>query len=278
MTDRDLSATNSFFKLGGAIAVLALLAAFSLRPAAAEQADNYFQVIYDVTPKAASGYKPDFGYAVFIRYGGKQILFDTGTDPKIFAANAEAAGIDLAALDAVIVSHNHHDHVGGMGVIRAARPDLKIFAPPHQKFDGGPLQRLNRSIEIAPNLFVIATQNDKASFGVKDELSVLIKTDEGPYLITGCSHTGLPVIIDEATEVAGRELFFYTGGSGLKFRKAGDAKQEAEAVKSRKVAHASPGHCSVDHDALQTYQETFESDYIGSKLGERIPLSPPKEG
>jgi len=276
MRNQVHSGTRRPAKLLAGLITLALSAMLLIKPVAAEQTDNFFQVIYDVTPKAEEGYKPDFGYAVFIRYGGKQILFDTGTDPKIFAANAKKAGIDLEALDAVIVSHNHHDHIGGLGVIRGAQPNLKIFAPPEQDFDGGPLQRLNGSIEIAPNLFVISTHNDKATFGVKDELSVLIKTDEGPYLITGCSHTGLPTIIDKATEIAGRDLFFYTGGSGLKFRKPGDAKPEAQAVKSRKVAHASPGHCSVDHNALQTYQETFEGDYVASKLGERVALTPPK--
>ena len=96
--------------LSGLMAI-ALSAMLWPHPGNAEQADNYFQVIYDITPKSEEGYKPDFGYAVFIRYGGKQVLFDTGTDPKIFAENAKKAGIDLEALDAVVVSHNHHDHV-----------------------------------------------------------------------------------------------------------------------------------------------------------------------
>jgi 7,8-dihydropterin-6-yl-methyl-4-(beta-D-ribofuranosyl)aminobenzene 5'-phosphate synthase len=38
----------------------------------------------------------DWGYAAFVEYGGKRILFDTGNNPDILAQNAKAKGIDLS--------------------------------------------------------------------------------------------------------------------------------------------------------------------------------------
>ena len=75
---------------------------------------------------------------VVVRSGGQTILIDAGLglDPDLNLPRAgqlikrlEAAGIDLASVTDVVLTHMHMDHVGGLlvdGVKERLRPDLRI--------------------------------------------------------------------------------------------------------------------------------------------------------
>jgi 7,8-dihydropterin-6-yl-methyl-4-(beta-D-ribofuranosyl)aminobenzene 5'-phosphate synthase len=85
-------------------------------------------VLYDAFGKSFT-MQTDWGYAAFIEYGGKRILFDTGNNSDILARNAKAKGIDLSKLDFVVMSHRHGDHLGGMAYLLSVNPKVKIYAP-----------------------------------------------------------------------------------------------------------------------------------------------------
>ncbi len=75
---------------------------------------------------------------VVVRSGGRTILIDAGlgADPDLhlpqagrLAQRLEAAGIDLASVTDVVLTHMHMDHIGGLlidGVKEQLRPDLRI--------------------------------------------------------------------------------------------------------------------------------------------------------
>ena len=54
----------------------------------------------------------EHGLSYYIEYNGKRLLFDCGSGPHS-QDNAHRLGIDLADLDAVILSHSHYDHAAG---------------------------------------------------------------------------------------------------------------------------------------------------------------------
>jgi 7,8-dihydropterin-6-yl-methyl-4-(beta-D-ribofuranosyl)aminobenzene 5'-phosphate synthase len=62
----------------------------------------------------------------------RRYLLDFGFTPDVYANNLEILKIDLAQVDALIISHGHYDHVGGlMGFLEAQRPkmrkDLRLY-------------------------------------------------------------------------------------------------------------------------------------------------------
>jgi glyoxylase-like metal-dependent hydrolase (beta-lactamase superfamily II) len=75
--------------------------------------------------------------AVVVRSGGRTILIDSGLGVEVpdfpragnLVHRLEAAGIDLASVTDVVLTHMHFDHVGGLlvdGVKDRLRPDLRI--------------------------------------------------------------------------------------------------------------------------------------------------------
>ena len=62
---------------------------------------------------AASGCLAEWGLSMLVEADGHKILFDTGT--SICAVhNAQYMGIDLAAVERIVLSHGHYDHAGGL--------------------------------------------------------------------------------------------------------------------------------------------------------------------
>jgi 7,8-dihydropterin-6-yl-methyl-4-(beta-D-ribofuranosyl)aminobenzene 5'-phosphate synthase len=63
------------------------------------------------------------GLSYLVRAGATTLLFDAGlnlrgTDRPALVRNAATLGVDLQALDGVVISHLHADHVGGPGMVR----------------------------------------------------------------------------------------------------------------------------------------------------------------
>jgi glyoxylase-like metal-dependent hydrolase (beta-lactamase superfamily II) len=88
---------------------------------------------------------------VVVRSGGRTILIDAGlgADPDLdlpragrLAMRLEAAGIDLASVTDVVLTHLHMDHIGGLladGVRDRLRPDLRVhLAEAEAKFWASP--------------------------------------------------------------------------------------------------------------------------------------------
>jgi glyoxylase-like metal-dependent hydrolase (beta-lactamase superfamily II) len=107
--------------------------------------------------------------AAVVRSGGRTILIDSGLGEEHpdfaragrWALRLEAAGIDLASVTDVVLTHMHFDHVGGLLVDevkdRLRRPDLPIHASAAEaKFWASP--DFSRSISM-PAWFPVAAQS-----------------------------------------------------------------------------------------------------------------------
>jgi len=71
----------------------------------------------------------EHGLSFWIEYGDKRILFDTGQS-DILVQNAKTLGINLAEVNAIVLSHGHYDHTGGLSTILDIAPKAKIYLHP----------------------------------------------------------------------------------------------------------------------------------------------------
>ncbi|WP_083836314.1 MBL fold metallo-hydrolase [Desulfurococcus amylolyticus] len=62
-------------------------------------------------------------------FGGYRVLFNTGPDPEALLENTRILGIDLSRIDAVVVSYEHGDHMGGLEVIARVNRSIPVYIP-----------------------------------------------------------------------------------------------------------------------------------------------------
>ncbi len=176
------------------------------------------------------GLKAVHGLSFYIETRLHRLLFDLGPDSALFQ-NAARLGIDLAAVDTVVISHGHYDHGGALKKFLALNPSAGMyvqrtaFAPHYSK--AGPLKLnigLDPALANAPNVILLdgdhvideeltlftakgedtfRSEANRVLYGkngpddFRHEQDLLI-TESVPVLITGCAHAGVMRILHSA--------------------------------------------------------------------------------
>ncbi len=193
----------------------------------------------------------EHGLSLYIETENKKILFDMGYSGS-FLKNAEILGIDISEIDAVIISHGHNDHTGGLYPFLKINSKAKVyikkeaFLPKYggnDRFIGIPYEPLlldgrveyvTNITEIDKNIFImpdipIVDSNDKHfhHFKIKkpsgfeedefqDELYLAIIQDDKLSIISSCSHRGITNIVKAAIEHFNLPVNMILGGFHIK--------------------------------------------------------------
>ncbi|MCS7286112.1 MAG: MBL fold metallo-hydrolase [Anaerolineae bacterium] len=70
------------------------------------------------------------GLSFLIEHNERYILFDTGPNGKVILQNLARLEIEPESLSAIVLSHAHIDHTGGLAAILERTPDTPVYAHP----------------------------------------------------------------------------------------------------------------------------------------------------
>lgn len=73
--------------------------------------------------------KAEHGLAWLLELGSGRVLFDTG-QTDLFQDNAAVLGDSLESLDAIVLSHGHYDHTGGLAKACGLSPTAELLLHP----------------------------------------------------------------------------------------------------------------------------------------------------
>ena len=85
-------------------------------------------VVHDNYP-FTEGLTTAWGFSAHIAGAKKNILFDTGSDGPLLLENLDKLEIDPASIDALVLSHVHGDHAGGLAGLLQANPRVEVYLP-----------------------------------------------------------------------------------------------------------------------------------------------------
>lgn len=259
------------------------------------------------------------GVAYLVVTDRSTILFDVGgnlgdRDPSPLLANMRQLGISLADVDAVVLSHAHLDHVGGLRFARRGTFSLgrqqvdlsgkRVFTPVPMTYPGATPVTTHAPTVIAPGVATTGAIAGQLYMGPVDEQALAIRVEgKGIFLVVGCGHQSLDRLLARAAQLFAEPVYGVVGGlhypapqgrwrtAGLDVQRLvafGPFRGPTEADVERNVAllaRRGPGWVSLSpHDssdeAIAAFRRAFGERYHELRVGEWqvVAGAPPPSG
>jgi len=218
-------------------------------------------------------YRPDltsgWGFSCLIEGTDKTLLFDIGGDGTVLLDNIRRLGLSPKAVEAIVLSHIHADHTGGLDDFLAAHADLEVWLPAQfpAAFQRAIAERGAhvRPVSAAGRLFGNAWSTGPLGDGIIEQ-ALILDTVKGLVVITGCAHPGIDRIAQAATQLMGKKIHLLIGG----FHLGGTGRAEIQAIIARLqvlgVEKVAPSHCTGDA-AIARFREAWGKDFVEGGLG-----------
>jgi 7,8-dihydropterin-6-yl-methyl-4-(beta-D-ribofuranosyl)aminobenzene 5'-phosphate synthase len=230
-------------------------------------------ILYDNRPHRAD-LATGWGFAAFVERGDDVVLFDTGGDGPTLTANAAALGVDLPRARAVVLSHPHRDHTGGLMALleRGSRPTVYV-APSFPEASRAPIRRVTRLVEAGPGEVVAP---DMTSTGQVDgnvpEQGMVIGTARGLVILTGCAHPGVTAMVAAAKAVRGGPVDLVLGGFHLREKTVTAIDAVIDKLRELGVRRVAPTHCTGD-EAIARFRLAYGPDFVEVGVGRFLRLT-----
>ena len=244
------------------------------------------QCLVDNSVEPSSAFWGEHGLSFIVEANdGQRLLFDTGASAPVLLHDLECADVEIGTLSAVVLSHSHPDHAGGLPAVLERRKGLPVHAHPElvrprysekngvKEPKGLPMspEELERQAElklsaspeqVLPGVWtsgeieertepegrsarhVVRDGNAWRPDPYRDDLSLVLETGAGPFVVCGCCHAGLLNTLTHVRRHFGEDPVGVAGGTHL----VGAGREQLTHTLSRLRGFGSPmlhlNHCT----------------------------------
>jgi 7,8-dihydropterin-6-yl-methyl-4-(beta-D-ribofuranosyl)aminobenzene 5'-phosphate synthase len=236
---------------------------------------------------------------------GYKILFDTA-QKDIFMKNSKILSVDPLSSDACVISHNHYDHSGGLSYlihngfnspiyvhekffvdrfsIRNDKPvssvgiDSKLLDYEKLVMIKDSITKIHENVYILANVniendfetisknFVVKRGNDFIQDNFEDEISLIIDSEKGLIIISGCSHRGMINILNTAKKSFDKDVYAFIGGTHLIGSSDFRLNRTVEELNKFDLKILGACHCTGDK-AMKLLSKQFQNSFVRVKTG-----------
>ena len=224
------------------------------------------------------------GLSIYVKYNDNCFLFDTGYS-SLFKSNAQKLNIDISNVSTVVLSHGHSDHTNGIPYLEHGKTIIihpegfkERYSIRKKEYAGFPMsinevkEKHNlilskEPIEFIPNIFFLGEIQMNLDFEAsgnfsttldkeltktdytEDDSGIVIKTNKGLIIFTGCGHRGICNTIEKAISITNEHRIHSVLG-GFHLRNLDEKKETIdltiEYLKKVGVKNLYLGHCITD--------------------------------
>ena len=243
------------------------------------------------------------GACYYMEDGDAKVLLDTGYSDA-FLKNAEAMGIDLSQLTHIVFSHGHDDHTRGLKFLQEkfdlsqveiiAHPECFYmreedgvkFGPPYTAEEVSSFAKLTLTkepLKITEHLTYLGeientfSHEERRALGKReteegwvddycyDDSALSYESEEGLFIITGCSHSGICNITKQAKQICGDDRIAGILGGFHLFDVDERLRGTIDYLESCNIKNFYPCHC-VSLKAKAKMMEKLDVQEVGVGL------------
>ncbi len=254
--------------------------------------------------------RAEHGFSVLVETDNGSFLFDTGqTDALIH--NARVLNKDISLIEKVVLSHGHYDHCGGLSYLsELAKPVVyahpEIFRERYHQSRSGRryigiekrsfyedrgiqfvlndkpteiingayttgVEEMRTDFENIDKNFVYKDHNEYKKDDVIDDMSLVLETGKGLFVVFGCAHRGIINIIRQVEEQFRKKVFGFIGGTHLGPADDIQKIRTIEELRKSDISIIGPSHCTGLLMTARLYCE-FKNRVVFNNVGTVIEL------